>query len=343
MTNPIAYMNPQMMNLPANVADLSDDDYKKLVALMNQMMGSGNVGQMMGGNRDVWDTAYVNNLPDSAFLLIGPGGRKDADGKTVPRSLRYFPVRNAAGDVDLPHLRNALARIPQASSISAAQRQAAMDKAKALAKSTSVSGDKGEYSGSAGSGRARGPAKLELRTFDVELEVRDTGDGRTLIGRAVPYGETINLPGDAGRERFMPGAFARQIEAGQLGQVKLFDSHQARTSGQQPIGKTAMLTERDDGLHGAWPLYNTTKANDALELVRSGEVTGLSIGFKVAGRPQVGPDGAYERTAAHLDHIVLTHEPAYPTAAVTAIRSAHPIAGFRVAQARAHQLLERIR
>ena len=137
MSNPIAYMNPQMMNLPANKGDLSDDDYAKLVAFMNQMMGAGET-------RDVWDTSYVNDLPDSAFLLIGPGGRKDADGKTVPRSLRYFPVRNAAGDVDLPHLRNALARIPQASSISAAQRQAAMDKAKALANSTSVSGSNGE-------------------------------------------------------------------------------------------------------------------------------------------------------------------------------------------------------
>jgi DNA adenine methylase len=31
----------------------------------------------------------------------------------VPRSLRHFPVRNQRGEVDLPHLRNALARIPQ--------------------------------------------------------------------------------------------------------------------------------------------------------------------------------------------------------------------------------------
>src|SRR6516165_10434594 len=102
-----------------------------------------------------WDTSYVNDLPDSAFLLIESGGRKDADGKTVPRDLRHFPVRNAAGDVDLPHLRNALARIPQASTLSAAQRAAAMDKAKALAKGTSVGGPKGSYAGSAGSGRDR--------------------------------------------------------------------------------------------------------------------------------------------------------------------------------------------
>ena len=62
----------------------------------------------------VWSTAYVNDLPDSAFLHIKPGGRKDDDGKTVPRTLRMFPVRDDAGKIDLPHLRNAIARIPVA-------------------------------------------------------------------------------------------------------------------------------------------------------------------------------------------------------------------------------------
>lgn len=61
----------------------------------------------------VWSAAYVNNLPDSAFLHIEPGGKKDSEGKTTPRSLRHFPVKDADGNVDLAHLRNALARIPQ--------------------------------------------------------------------------------------------------------------------------------------------------------------------------------------------------------------------------------------
>jgi L-lactate utilization protein LutC len=60
-----------------------------------------------------WDVASINNLPDSAFLFIESGGKKDADGKTEPRSLRHFPYRNSAGDIDLPHLRNAIGRIPQ--------------------------------------------------------------------------------------------------------------------------------------------------------------------------------------------------------------------------------------
>ena len=68
-----------------------------------------------GESRATWDTAYIDNLPDSAFLHIEDGGKKDGDGKTVPRSLRHFPYKDASGNVDLPHLRNALARIPQSS------------------------------------------------------------------------------------------------------------------------------------------------------------------------------------------------------------------------------------
>jgi len=60
-----------------------------------------------------WDTAYINNLPASSFAYIEPGGSKDDEGKTIPRESRHFPHHDAEGNVDLPHLRNALARAPQ--------------------------------------------------------------------------------------------------------------------------------------------------------------------------------------------------------------------------------------
>ena len=49
----------------------------------------------------------INDLPDSAFAYIEPGGKKDDQGKTTPRALRHFPVHDAA------HARNALSRAPQ--------------------------------------------------------------------------------------------------------------------------------------------------------------------------------------------------------------------------------------
>lgn len=61
----------------------------------------------------VWTTKYINDLPDSAFLYIEAGGQKDSEGKTTPRSLRHFPYKDSSNKIDLPHLRNAIARIPQ--------------------------------------------------------------------------------------------------------------------------------------------------------------------------------------------------------------------------------------
>lgn len=52
-------------------------------------------------------TQSINDLPDSDFAYIEPGGTKDDSGKTTPRSLRHFPIHDAA------HVRNALARAPQ--------------------------------------------------------------------------------------------------------------------------------------------------------------------------------------------------------------------------------------
>lgn len=52
-------------------------------------------------------TASMNDRPDSDFAYIESGGTKDEHGRTVPRSLRHFPIYDAA------HVRNALSRAPQ--------------------------------------------------------------------------------------------------------------------------------------------------------------------------------------------------------------------------------------
>ena len=61
----------------------------------------------------LWTKAFINDLPDSSFIVVEKGGKKDKDGKTVPRNLRHLPVKDAKGKIDLPHLRNALARVGQ--------------------------------------------------------------------------------------------------------------------------------------------------------------------------------------------------------------------------------------
>jgi HK97 family phage prohead protease len=70
-------------------------------------------GMKSGEIKAAWTASYINDLPDGSFLYIEPGGNKDSEGKTAPRSLRHFPYKDANGAVDMPHLRNALSRIPQ--------------------------------------------------------------------------------------------------------------------------------------------------------------------------------------------------------------------------------------
>ena len=82
----------------------------------------------------------INDLPDSDFAYIEPGGKK-VDGKTVPRSLRHLPIHDAA------HVRNALARLSQ-TKISAEAKSQALKKIKSAAKKfgIKVAESKAEYS-----------------------------------------------------------------------------------------------------------------------------------------------------------------------------------------------------
>lgn len=73
-------------------------------------------------------TKEINDLPDSDFAYIEPGGSKDDEGKTVPRDKRHFPIMDAA------HVRNALARIGQGAKFG----QEALPKVKTAAKKFNI-------------------------------------------------------------------------------------------------------------------------------------------------------------------------------------------------------------
>lgn len=60
-----------------------------------------------------WGDDNRDKLPDSAFLLVLSGGKKDETGRTVPRSLRVLPYKNIAGKIDKVCIKNALARLSE--------------------------------------------------------------------------------------------------------------------------------------------------------------------------------------------------------------------------------------
>lgn len=86
-----------------------------------------------------WTRKYINDLPDSCFLYIEPGGEKDEEGKTVPRSLRHLPYKDINGEIDVEHLRNAIVRLSQENTgkdwLSESLRQKLLNKARKILQS----------------------------------------------------------------------------------------------------------------------------------------------------------------------------------------------------------------
>jgi HK97 family phage prohead protease len=159
---------------------------------------------------------------------------------------------------------------------------------------------------------------LDVRSFTSEFELRKSGDGRTLVGRVVPFGEIY----EAGmfRERFVRGAFTRTIAERGPSRVKLTRQHDDTHS--FPIGVATLLVERASELYGEFRLAKTAPGDEALELVRDGILDGLSVGFVPIKSKTVS--GVVEQHEVSLRHVGLVSEPAYETARVTALRNAEP-------------------
>jgi len=84
-----------------------------------------------------WTVKFMNDLPDSSFAVISAGGEKDEEDKTTPRSLRRLPYKDEKGNIDKPHLRNALARLDQ-TDLTAEEKKKAKSKLDKAAKQAEV-------------------------------------------------------------------------------------------------------------------------------------------------------------------------------------------------------------
>lgn len=82
----------------------------------------------------VWTQQYIDDLPDTAFLIVDhkKATKKDRMGRSHPLSVRHLPYRNKAGKIDKAHLKNAISRAPQTTSVPASVRKAAQERAKKL-------------------------------------------------------------------------------------------------------------------------------------------------------------------------------------------------------------------
>ena len=153
---------------------------------------------------------------------------------------------------------------------------------------------------------------MNTTQIDVTFDIReDTGDDNTtavIWGTAVPYGTEIRL--GQMRETFAPGSVDADAAVGR----PICWRH------DEPIGKITRAENTADGLVIEAEIANTTLGRDAATLVRTGSVAGLSIGFTPVEDAWDRTRTKVTRKRAELREVSLTHQPAYATAGVGAVR-----------------------
>jgi len=159
---------------------------------------------------------------------------------------------------------------------------------------------------------------IETRAYEIDLEIRGEGDGRTICGICVPYDVEQRIHPTL-TEVFRKGAFSNVSRAAH--RVKLLVGHDASAL---PIGRATLLREDDRGLYGEFRVSKGQRGDDILELVRDSALTELSIGFQPL-KDRRRQDGVVERIAAHLAEVSLVTFGAYgQAAAVAAVRDTSP-------------------
>jgi HK97 family phage prohead protease len=154
-------------------------------------------------------------------------------------------------------------------------------------------------------------AQDHIRTFRPDLEVRSSGDGRTIYGIAVPWNTPTRI--DAGLvEEFMPGAFDHQLRT--PNRVKFAREHMLL--GGELIGAASLLRNDAAGLYTELRVSRTPKGDETLELVKDGALNELSIAFREK-QNRKAPGGIVQRVTAHMSEIAITNEGAYGEKATT--------------------------
>lgn len=117
----------------------------------------------------------------------------------------------------------------------------------------------------------------ERRNFVDTIELRGEGDRQVAAGHAAVFGKlSQNLGGFV--ERVAPGAFSKTLVEQDV--RALYNHDDKLVLGRLSSG-TLRMVEDGDGLSYEVDLPNTTTGRDVAELLRRGDVTGSSFGFRV--------------------------------------------------------------
>lgn len=158
---------------------------------------------------------------------------------------------------------------------------------------------------------------IEYRSWTPDLEVRSEGNGRTVVGIAVPWNVVQRIDDDL-TEEFLPDAFRAQMQA--ANRVILAREH--LKLGGSLIGRLNLMRNDAKGLYIEAPISRTHAGEETLELLKDRVLEEMSIGFREKQNRR-RPDGVIQRVTAHLAEVAIVLEGAYGRAArATGVRSA---------------------
>jgi HK97 family phage prohead protease len=162
--------------------------------------------------------------------------------------------------------------------------------------------------------------EILYRAFEPDLEIKTRakgGDGRTVIGIAVPWGKPVRVDSRL-VEQFANGAFNDQLRAA----PRIPFAREHIKLGGTLIGRSLMYRNDASGLYGEWRVSPTPAGDETLTLIEDGALDQLSVGFRERQNRRL-TGGIMERIKAELREVAVTLEGAYgELAAVAGVRSA---------------------
>lgn len=164
----------------------------------------------------------------------------------------------------------------------------------------------------------------EIRALPITLQIREASEedsGKRTISGAIKYNtesaEMRDYWGDTFVEEIAAGAFVDSLKT--RGVVGLWSHNTSQVLGNTKSG-TLRLTDTESELRFELDIPDTSAGNDAWELIKRGDVDGVSFGFKcVSGkdkwsRIERGGKKIYKRSILEADlyEISPIAFPAYP-------------------------------
>lgn len=144
-------------------------------------------------------------------------------------------------------------------------------------------------------------SEIETRSFEARADLEE----RTIVGLAVPYGQSADI-GGMYQERFAPGAIASVED------VKLFYGH------EEPIGKVVEGRDTEAGFEIVAKVSDTVRGNEVLTLMRDGVLNKFSVGFIPEESQKDG--STITRTKVSLKEVSVVPFPAFTGANITEVR-----------------------